>query len=122
LTELNLLEEQALRQRVKSTLVPTLVAQLQRLSRIALCPGDDSSIWGRDVSAIVEGYLHSLNDRDHSVPLDLEQTFGLEEGRIRFRTLLGKLGYLLQVWPDMRAAAEMLHGKGETACPVIGAA
>jgi hypothetical protein len=119
LRELSLLDRAAFPARIKSAVAPALISQLRRLSRIALSRIGDSDPWRPDISAMVDGYLRSLNERDHSVPLDLERAFGADVGRVRFRTLLGELGSLLQAWPDIRAAADRLHAKGETACPVL---
>jgi len=119
LEELKLLDYPAFRAHVKSAVLPGLLSQLHGLSRNAHRGRENSSEWGRDISAMADGYLRSLNDRDHSVPLDLDKSVGTEEARKRFQALVGDMGRLLQAWHDIRTAAEALHAKGETACPAI---
>jgi hypothetical protein len=54
----------------------------------------------------------ALPGPDYPVPRDLAERFGGTEARPLLQRLVRRFGQLLQVWPDLVAAARALRGRG----------
>jgi hypothetical protein len=65
--------------------------------------------WANDVHHLLGALRQALPDPDYLVPRDLAERFGGAQARSLLRRLVRRFGELLQVWPDLVAAAKHLR-------------
>lgn len=101
---------------IRSAVTPMLVSWMQQLDVTIDSHSKVSNFWIKDALDIKAAILSALNERDYSVPSDLEQTFGIVGGRERFRDLVKKFASLLQAWPAIVESTKALQAKGKHIC------
>jgi hypothetical protein len=74
--------------------------------------GRAPAFWARDVARAIEALRATLSSPTIGYPSDLAATFGEEAARPLFARLIRRYGELLQVWPDLFAAAIELRQRG----------
>ncbi len=112
LQELSRQSADDLNDQIRTTVEPMLVSWIERLESISGEVKSPQTFWAKDIMKIRDAILSSLNDRDHSIPSDLEQAFGLNEGQRRFSDLLRQFASTLQAWPTLVEGAQALRAKG----------
>lgn len=68
--------------------------------------------WAADAGGCVAALQESVARRSYVVPLDLEQAFGGDAAMSQLQRLVGRLGALLEAWPDLRTAAGQDRASG----------
>jgi hypothetical protein len=74
--------------------------------------GGQPAYWAGDVQQLLGALRHALPGPDYPVPRDLAERFGTAGARALLQRLVRRFGELLQVWPDLVAAAKALRGRG----------
>jgi len=105
-----------LQMHIRSAVTPMLVSWMQQLDASIDNHSKVSNFWIKDALDIKAAIVSALNDRDYSVPSDLEHVFGAVEGRGRFRDLVKKFASLLQAWPAIVESTKVLQAKGKRIC------
>jgi hypothetical protein len=74
--------------------------------------GGQPACWAHDVQQLLGVLRHALPGGDYLVPRDLAEGFGGTAARPLLPRLVRRFGEVLQVWPDLFAAAKELRGRG----------
>jgi hypothetical protein len=97
LDDLSKMSDRSLRDAAHVAIEPLLNSSITRFSDIANVRGPAQ----HDAQQTLAQLLKSKDFWDHSVPYDLWQTYGVEEGRVQFRRVLAGLSTLLKAWPTL---------------------
>jgi hypothetical protein len=82
--------------------------------------GRAPAFWARDVERAAAALRAALPRRGLGHPAELMERFGDEAGRAVFQRLVQSFGQLLQVWPELFAAAVDLRRRGVRPGVVVG--
>lgn len=120
LEEISALDDRYFREHMRRSVRPALISWLSRLDAAAQYLAGTSNFCVEDVLRMKEACARCLDERDYSVPFDLELRWGPSEGRQRFREVLKQFSRLLQAWPALVAGARTLRAQGKAICsPVL---
>lgn len=74
--------------------------------------GGRPRFWAADVERMLAGWPCHLTSQEFGLPTDLIAAFGIEQALPALQRVVYRLGELLQVWPDLVAAAAGLKARG----------
>jgi hypothetical protein len=116
LAEVANLDDRELQKQIRLGVEPMLTSWIQRIDEAVDTCSKASDFWITDALKIKTAIVFALNQRDYSVPSDLEEAYGGMESRRRLRTLIRQFASLLQAWPDVVEASTVLKAKGANIC------
>jgi hypothetical protein len=74
--------------------------------------GRQPEFWAKDLTDYLTELRQAVATKEYAVPSDLREVFGQDAATVLMQRLVHRLGQLLQVWPQMRQAAEELRANG----------